>query len=474
MKIFTVSELTHEIKKQLEQGIGTRLVQGEVSNLKQQSSGHVYFTLKDAASQISAVLFKGAIKNLSRIPKEGDQIVACGEITVYPPRGNYQFLIREIQYKGIGELLAKLHALKTELEAKGYFDSKRKKPLPKTPKTIGVVTSPTGAVIQDILNVLQRRHAGFHLILNPVKVQGEGSAEEVAKAIDQMNAYSLADVLIVARGGGSLEDLFAFNEKIVVEAIVRSKIPVISAIGHETDVTLADFAADLRAPTPSAAAELVLAEKKQLQDFLIQATKRIQTHCRLLKNRYQAQLQSIRKHPYLASPYLLLSQRIEQLDDLQSQILLSCQTHLKQKKMQLAFYSKQNAALQPSQQILSWRRKFSLMQTMIHAGQMRYILRKKESVDLSLWQKKVDQLLIQKIQRLKDKLIQIVRHLQSIDPKNLLTKGYCILFSEISHSVILSTKDLVQEDRLRILMQDGQIYAKIEEIQHDASQSLKL
>ena len=222
MKILSVSELTQEIKRQLETNFRSISVKGEISNLKVQTSGHIYFTLKDKDAQISAVLFKGSTKSLSRLPKEGDQIVALGELTVYSPRGSYQLLVRELQYQGVGELLTQLHERKNRLQALGYFAKERKKKLPSFPKTIGVITSPTGAVIQDILHILQRRHSGFHLILCPVKVQGEGAKEEIAKAIYDFNRYKLADVLIVGRGGGSLEDLWAFNEEIVIEAIFRS------------------------------------------------------------------------------------------------------------------------------------------------------------------------------------------------------------------------------------------------------------
>jgi exodeoxyribonuclease VII large subunit len=199
-QILTVSELTTAIKKQLESRFPSISVQGEISNFKEQASGHLYFTLKDATSQISAVLFRGNTRGLTRLPKAGDQVIVKGEINVYPPKGNYQIIIRELQYAGVGELLLKLHELKTKLEAKGWFDKSRKKTLPHMPKTIGVVTSATGAVIQDILHILNRRFSSVHIILSPVKVQGEGAATEIAKAIEQFNKYHLADVLIVGRG----------------------------------------------------------------------------------------------------------------------------------------------------------------------------------------------------------------------------------------------------------------------------------
>jgi exodeoxyribonuclease VII large subunit len=320
MKTFTVSELTSAIKSILEPNFRSIYVKGEISNFKLQSSGHLYFSLKDASSQISAALFKGNAANLSRMPKEGDQVIALGEISLYAPRGQYQIIIRELQFLGVGELLLQLHQLKEKLQLKGWFDSQHKKTLPPLPKKIGVVTSPTGAVIQDILNVLTRRFAGFHVILNPVKVQGEGAAQEIAQAIHDFNKYNLADVLIVGRGGGSIEDLWAFNEEIVAKAIFESKIPIISAVGHETDFTIADLVADVRAPTPSAAAEIVIAEKASLLKFLAHAEK--VCHQRILQqiNQYHQKTNALQKHPLLSSPYGILSPLIQRLDDYSRQL----------------------------------------------------------------------------------------------------------------------------------------------------------
>jgi exodeoxyribonuclease VII large subunit len=248
LPVLSVSGLTQSIKMLLEGQFSFVAVQGEVSNCKLQASGHLYFSIKDANAQLSAVMFKGDLAKVPRLPKDGDQVILKGGLNVYPPSGKYQIVVRTLEWAGVGALLLQLEALKAKLKGLGYFDSGRKKPLPKFPKTIGVVTSPTGAVIQDILNVLERRISEFHLILNPVKVQGPGASQEIAAAIDFFNKHQLADVLIVGRGGGSLEDLWAFNEEVVAAAIFRSQIPVVSAVGHETDFTLADFVADVRAP----------------------------------------------------------------------------------------------------------------------------------------------------------------------------------------------------------------------------------
>lgn len=315
MKVFSVSELTASIKALLEPNFRSISVKGEISNFKLQTSGHLYFSLKDATSQISSVLFRGNAASLPRLPKEGDQVVAIGEISLYAPRGSYQIVIRELQFLGVGELLLKLHQLKEALQMRGWFDPERKKPLPRLPKRIGVVTSPTGAVIQDILNVLGRRFSGSHIILNPVKVQGEGAAQEIAQAINDFNRHNLADVLIVGRGGGSIEDLWAFNEEIVAKAIFESRIPIISAVGHETDFTIADWVADVRAPTPSAAAEIVIAEKEQLLQFLSRSKALVRQRAAQQLTQYRQRIDSLKRHPLLSSPYGILAPSIQRLDD---------------------------------------------------------------------------------------------------------------------------------------------------------------
>lgn len=332
MTVLTVSELTSAIQRILEPRFAELSVKGEMSNIKLQSSGHLYFTLKDASSQVSAVLFKGNAASLSRMPKEGDQVILKGKLGLYAPRGQYQIIGRELQFLGVGELLLKLHQLKEALEKRGFFDPARKKPLPKFPRTIGVVTSPTGAVIQDILNVLTRRFSGIAVLLYPVKVQGEGAAGEIAQAIDEMNRYRLADVLIVGRGGGSIEDLWAFNEEIVAQAIFASKIPIVSAVGHETDFTIADWVADIRAPTPSAAAEIVIAEKANLLRYLSQSREMLEMRLlREIKLAFQ-RLNALKKHPLLSSPYAILSLPLQKLDDFRENIDAVMKRQLIQKK----------------------------------------------------------------------------------------------------------------------------------------------
>lgn len=256
--ILTVSEITKKIRYILESNLYSVTVIGEISNFKKHSSGHIYFTLKDETASLNAVLWRSRANFLSFTPLDGMKVIASGSITVYETRGVYQLDVVSLKPAGTGELQIAFEKLKQKLAAEGLFDTKYKKPIPRFPKRIGIVTSPTGAAIRDIYNIISRRYPVVELTLYPVNVQGAGAAEEISNAIKDFNKLGNVDVLIVGRGGGSLEDLWAFNEEIVARAIFESKIPIVSAVGHEIDFTIADFVADLRAPTPSAAAEIVV------------------------------------------------------------------------------------------------------------------------------------------------------------------------------------------------------------------------
>ncbi|MEP6709268.1 MAG: exodeoxyribonuclease VII large subunit [Verrucomicrobiota bacterium] len=273
-KVLTVAELTRAIRGTLETKFGAVWVQGEVSNYKAHSSGHQYFTLKDSRAQISCVIFRNAMGPLRRPLTDGAQVQVYGQISVFEARGQYQLSVQILQPRGLGVLQAKFEALKRKLEAEGLFDPARKRPLPRHPRRIGIVTSPSGAAIRDMLNVLARRGRNLQILINPVRVQGSGAATEIAAAIRELSLpnenWTTLDVLVIARGGGSIEDLWEFNEEAVARAIFESTIPIVSAIGHEIDFTIADFVADLRAPTPSAAAELIAPDSAELTRRLSQ------------------------------------------------------------------------------------------------------------------------------------------------------------------------------------------------------------
>lgn len=262
--VYTISELTRNIRRVLEGEFSAIWVEGEVSNLRIPSSGHMYWTLKDETAELHAVMFKGLNQYLKFKLENGLKVVAFGQVSVYQRRGEYQLAVEKLEPRGWGARQLAFEQLKKRLQLEGLFDEAHKKPIPLLPVRVGVVTSPTGAAIRDIINIIQRRFANVEILLNPVRVQGEGAAEEISEALDELNEMGEVEVIIVGRGGGSLEDLWAFNEEVVARAIYRSRLPVISAVGHEIDYTISDFAADLRAPTPSVAAELVVAAKEEL------------------------------------------------------------------------------------------------------------------------------------------------------------------------------------------------------------------
>ena len=292
--VLTVSQLTGLLRTSIESQFADLWLEGEVSNLRMPGSGHVYCTLKDESSQIRAVLFRSAAMRLKFALQEGMCIIVRGRLTVYEPRGEYQIVLDTVEPKGVGALQLAFEQLKARLSGEGLFDESKKSPLPLFPQRVGIVTSPTGAAIRDMLSVLHRRWPTLHVIVVPVPVQGEAAAQQIAKAVAWLNEENLVDVMIVGRGGGSLEDLWSFNEEVLVRAIAASRIPVVSAVGHETDVTLTDFAADRRAATPSAAAETVipvLAEVvERLRVLTIRVTHTMGRHCVLEHRRLEAHI----------------------------------------------------------------------------------------------------------------------------------------------------------------------------------------
>ncbi len=328
--IYTVSRLTREIKALIEGNFASVWVVGEISNFKAHSSGHFYFTLKDAEAQLSAVMFRGANRHLKFMPEDGMEVVVNGRLSVYEVRGNYQIIVDMLEPKGLGALQLAFDQLRSKLEAEGLFNPERKRPLPYLPATVGIITSPTGAAIRDLIHVIHRRARGTHLLLYPVNVQGEAAAPEIAAAIEAMNRFGEAEILIVGRGGGSLEDLWAFNTEIVARAIHASKIPVISAVGHETDVTIADYVADLRAPTPSAAAELVVPVTRELQAALMETQKKIH---RSFRKNLESRRQNLKFWiSHLKHPSRRLEEMAQHLDDLASRLNQAMTFSLKERR----------------------------------------------------------------------------------------------------------------------------------------------
>ncbi|MDI6739317.1 MAG: exodeoxyribonuclease VII large subunit [Candidatus Edwardsbacteria bacterium] len=345
--ILTVSQLTAEIKRLLERGIPRSWVQGEVSNLTAHSSGHLYFTLKDAATQIRGVMFRSAAQNLLILPRDGMQVLVQGDITVFERAGQYQINVQQLQVAGQGELALAFERLKKKLAGEGLFDEARKRLLPRFPKAIGIVTSPTGAAIRDIIKVARRRWPAIELILTPVQVQGAGAAAQIAEAIGDLNRYGKIDLMIVGRGGGSIEDLWAFNEEIVARAIHDSEIPVISAVGHEVDYTIADFAADLRAPTPSAAAEIALPDAREAASQLDDAAVRLRNAVISLADGYRERLNALAKSHGLNRLADLCDQKEQRIDWLEKRMSRSADVAAQAAQVRVGSLSLTLQALNP-------------------------------------------------------------------------------------------------------------------------------
>lgn len=439
-KILTVSELTLKIKKQLEERFEEIWVEGEISNFRNPSSGHYYFTLKDDKSQIRAVIFRFMGRYLKFELHDGLSVICKGRINVYEPRGEYQLILDYMEPKGIGALQLAFEQLKERLEKEGLFDPAHKKPIPLLPRKIGVVTSPTGAAIKDLLNIIGRRFPNVEILINPVKVQGEGAAHEIASAIDELNNIPGIDVIIVTRGGGSLEDLWAFNEEIVARAIYYSSIPIISAVGHEIDFTIADFVADLRAPTPSAAGELVVKDKDELTNLVVVLSNRLGNQMIHLLEREKNQFILLRKS--LPDLRLRLSDLQLRVDDLSSRLA-----------------PRISQSLELKQEILKGRK-------------VRLLLRNPK-LKIEEYLKGVslcERELIESVRQLIDKLHQILaKYLKGLDglsPLNVLKRGYSITRLLPSYKIVKESGMLVKGDKVNIVLGKGELFCQVDKIKH--------
>ncbi len=344
---YTVGELTRHIKTLLEREIPPLWLQGEISNYIHHSSGHMYFSLKDEFAQISSVMWRSRNAGLFFTPQDGMQVLAFGQVGVYEKRGNYQFDIIKLIPAGVGQLQMAFEKLKNRLAVEGLFDPARKKELPPYPERIGIVTSPTGAAIRDLIQVLRRRMPAIEIILRPTLVQGEGAAEDIAAAIAELNEFGQVDVIIAGRGGGSLEDLWAFNEEIVARAIAASQIPVVSAVGHEVDFTIADFVADLRAPTPSAAAEMVVPEQAQLRAGILETLRHQQLLLSRMISAEKNRLAGLKSSYGLRRPQDILKQRHQRLDELAHTCERALRHTLESKRSRVEALAQRNHDLAP-------------------------------------------------------------------------------------------------------------------------------
>ncbi len=440
-KIYTVSTLTQELKAVIDDAFANLIwVEGEISNLRTAASGHSYLTLKDEYSQLKAVIFKPQRLYLRFQPTDGMQVVVRGRLSIYEPRGEYQLVIESLEPKGIGALQLALEQLKTRLAQEGLFDESRKRPIPAFPQKIGVVTSPTGAAIRDILQVIRRRFANVHVLLYPVKVQGEGAAEEIAQGIETLNHLQACDVLIVGRGGGSLEDLWAFNEERVARAIFHSAIPVISAVGHEIDYTIADLVADLRAPTPSAAAELVVKNKTEVVHRLDSLQKRLLYAMQSRVELFRRRLRYCQERRVFTEPFNRIHLLAQRLDELTLRMERNMRGQVSHWKEQVGTLQKQLSMLSPRAYCRQQREKLQRLQEALGQAMYHHLRLRQE------------------------KLQGVIGKLEALSPLAVLGRGYSICRQLPSQCLVKEIAQVEVGDRLQVRVFDGEIICEVEEV----------
>jgi exodeoxyribonuclease VII large subunit len=446
--IFTVSEITRVVREILEGRIGEVWVEGEISNYRKQSSGHHYFTLKDDRSQIPCVMFARSYGAQTRIAlSDGMQVQAYGLVSVYEARGQYQLIVQLLQPKGQGVLQAKFEALKRKLQAEGLFEASRKRPIPKFPRRVALVTSSTGAAVQDMLNILKRRSPWLRILICPVRVQGEGAAVEISEMIDfvSLRADELKiDLMIIGRGGGSLEDLWEFNEERVARSIYASRIPVVSAVGHEIDFTIADFVADLRAPTPSAAAELVAPDIVALQGDLVSRRSALDRLIRQALEIRQLQVRRLSERPYFREPRRLIVERQQRVDQLEMRLSEIWKSAVQQRRAGIERFLTFLSAFRPERWLQAKRGELAALEAR---------LRWNVSSRLDSWRARV---------------AELSSFLRLLGPRQTLERGYSITLDS-RQSIVRSGRALKTGDRIHTKLAEGEVSSVVEELVDEPS-----
>lgn len=441
--LYTVSQVNREARQLLEGHFSSIWIEGELSNFKAHTSGHWYFSLKDSQAQISCALFRANNRKVAFQPKDGMQIKIRGQISLYEGRGAYQIIVDTMEEAGLGKLQKAFEALKKRLSEAGLFDPAHKKPLPALPRCLGVVTSPTGAAIRDILSVLKRRFPGISIILYPTLVQGETAAPQIVKALQTANRRKECDLLILARGGGSLEDLWPFNEEIVAQAIYESELPIISGIGHEVDFTIADFVADLRAPTPSGAAEQAVPDRRELWLSLQQEKRHLLKQMQAILNPLAQQVSWMQKHLQQQHPQRKLAEKAQLLDSyeaqfvrLQTQLLLERQTTLKTRTAQFL-------SLTPSHRIMQQVQLLRLHQAKLQTPLMTVIHQRELQVS------------------------QAAATLDALSPLATLSRGYAITARQKDHRILHSADEVSKGERINVRLKKGSLDCVVEEVKSE-------
>jgi len=465
-RVLTVSELTTQVKRLLEKEVGLVWVTGEVTNLRAQSSGHIYFTLKDAAAQLNCVLFRGESVANREILQDGQKLAVQGDLTVYEPRGQYQLIVRAVELQGVGALQLAFERLKRKLQAEGLFAPERKRPLPKYPQRIGLVTSPTGAAIRDVLHVIQRRNPNLEIIFVPCRVQGDGAAEEIAAAIRLLNEFSARssrrkeaptstsdvrhptseidkslltsaatrlDLILITRGGGSLEDLWAFNEEVVARAVFESAVPVVSAIGHEIDFTICDFVADVRAATPSAAAEIITEGVFASRQFVAEAPGWMGQRIHQRLGRERENLEQLTERIARSHPSRRLNEKLQLLDDLQSSLLRGVKYRWREYRTVWHDVSQRMLRVRPAQllrrRLQSWRELDRRLCERTHQG----------------------------VKDSQNRFVTLEARLRLLSPTNVLERGYSVTFDAETGQVIRDATEVKPGQRLKTRLKQGEI-----------------
>src|ERR1019366_9048849 len=462
-KVLSVSELTAQVKRLLEKQVGQIWVTGEVTNLRAQSSGHMYFTLKDAAAQLSCVLFRGAAIARRELLQDGQKVLLQGDVTVYEARGQYQLIVRAVELQGVGALQIVFEKLKQKLAAEGLFAPERKRPLPKYPQRIGLVTSPTGAAIHDVLHVIQRRNPGLEIILAPCRVQGEGAAEEIAAAIKLLNEFSEGgaprrpdletqkelgsrgarpserlDLILVTRGGGSLEDLWAFNEEVVARAIFESAIPVVSAVGHEIDFTIGDFVADVRAATPSAAAEIITEGVFASCKFVAKSSERMRDLVAMQLAGKMDELTQFAGRLARQHPRRRLNESFQRLDDLRTGLLRCTKQGVRERLAAWRNISERVRRVRPAQ-LLQQRREL-----------------------LNVNQRRLAEVGRVSLQQARSRHAALETRLRLLGPEQVLARGYSITLDAATGTVLRAAKDVKVGQHLKTRLKAGEVLSKVD------------
>jgi len=439
-RILTVSELTAQVRNVLERQFFEVWVEGELSNCKVWNTGHLYFTLKDRGAQARGVMFRSSLRLLRFVPKDGLRVVARGRVSVYDVKGEYQLVCEHFEPEGLGARQLAFDQLKERLAAAGLFDPRRKRPLPTLPRKIGVVTSLDGAALRDIIRVLRRRYANAHIVVRPTRVQGDGAALEIARGIAAIGKVPGVDVVIVGRGGGSIEDLWAFNEEVVARALAACPVPTISAVGHETDVTIADFVADLRAPTPSAAAEIVVGRKDEVQARIDRLLHRLDSTQQTRLHRLEARLRSLEARPGYAGAHGRVLMRDRHTAEL-SRALDDAMTS------RLAMLDRAHRRLRASLDTFDLRHRLAAVRARLQAGTL--------ALDTAVARRRL---------RLAARLGDAAARLDSLSPLAVLGRGYAVCWNADRSAVLRDAARVSPGEAVRVTLHRGELRCDVREI----------